>query len=271
MSRAAVIISSFFLAGCGDTDAAPAAPPSALPAAPASFGTVEAEGLQADRFLGEDGVTVILAGVRLPETGATAQAAADHVAAFREAAGAALVLDSPNGAFDRYGRRLAQLRWGDRWLQAELVEAGLAAVSSLADPQTSAELVPRETAARVENRGGWASGALRAWPAEAEALSALLYSEQIVEGVVLDAAEGRDGRVYLNFGPDWRTDFTVMIRPEARPLFAQVGLDPLSLAGARVEVRGWLVDRNGPMIELSQPLMLFALDDRYANPLNSPE
>ncbi len=267
MSRAAVIISSFFLAGCGDDGAAQTAPPPAAPASPQAF---EPDASRPDRFVGEDGVTVILAGVRLPEASQEAAAAAAHVAAFREAAGSALVVETPDGGLDRYGRRIAQLRWGDRWLQAELVELGLAAVSSLADPETSAELAVPERSARANGRGGWATGALRAWPASAEALSPLLYSEQIVEGIVLDAAEGRDGRVYLNFGPDWRTDFTVMIRPEARPLFDAQGLDPLALAGARVEVRGWLVDRNGPMIELSGPAMLSALEDGYANPLNSP-
>jgi len=33
------------------------------------------------------------------------------------------------------------------------------------------------------------------------------------------------GRVNLNFGDDWRTDFTITLEAKARRLFAKAGLD----------------------------------------------
>jgi micrococcal nuclease len=73
-----------------------------------------------------------------------------------------------------------------------------------------------------------------------------------VEGVVLDAAEIR-GRVYLNFGEDWKSDFTVTLAPAVRRLFASEGIDPLDYGGKTVRVRGWVKSFNGPMIEASHP------------------
>ena len=65
------------------------------------------------------------------------------------------------------------------------------------------------------------------------------------------AAVGR--RVYLNFGADYRSDFTAAVVPGARSLFAAEGIDPLGLAGRTVRVRGWVDVLNGPMIEVTHP------------------
>ena len=59
--------------------------------------------------------------------------------------------------------------------------------------------------------------------------------------------------MYLNFGNDWKTDFTVTLGPMARRLFKKAGIEPLSLEGKRIRARGWLKKRNGPMIEASHP------------------
>ena len=48
------------------------------------------------------------------------------------------------------------------------------------------------------------------------------------------------GRVYFNFGDDWKTDFTVTIGVPARRMFREAGTDSLSLGGKRMRVRGWL-------------------------------
>ena len=49
-----------------------------------------------------------------------------------------------------------------------------------------------------------------------------LHSFQLVEGRVRAAAVVR-GRGYLNFGPDWREDFTVSIAPRDRRRFEAAG------------------------------------------------
>jgi hypothetical protein len=59
------------------------------------------------------------------------------------------------------------------------------------------------------------------------------------------------GRTYLNFGADWKRDFTATVppglmraKPEAQKLLQ-------ALEGRSVRVRGWIERRNGPLIELS--------------------
>jgi len=71
----------------------------------------------------------------------------------------------------------------------------------------------------------------------------------IIEGRVEKTASVRNN-VYLNFGKDWKTDFTIMISPTMRKKLAREGIHPLGLGGKTVRVRGWLREYNGPLIEL---------------------
>ena len=59
--------------------------------------------------------------------------------------------------------------------------------------------------------------------------------------------------IYLKFGANWRDDFTIAIPAEAHRMFKKSGLDPVSLQGRNVRVRGWIKSRNGPMIDASHP------------------
>ena len=59
--------------------------------------------------------------------------------------------------------------------------------------------------------------------------------------------------LYLNFGPDWRTDFTVRIGSDLARRLASSGLDVATLAGRRIEIRGFVLEAGGPLIELSHP------------------
>ena len=83
---------------------------------------------------------------------------------------------------------------------------------------------------------------------------------QIVEGRVVDAATVR-GTTYLNFGTDWRSDFTFRIESNARRAFKRVGVDLASLTGVRVRGRGWVFPLNGPMIDLTHPEALEVLEE----------
>jgi hypothetical protein len=74
----------------------------------------------------------------------------------------------------------------------------------------------------------------------------------LIEGRVADAVKIK-GQVYLNFGQDWRKDFTITLKAKVARLFAKAGVDPLGFKGRMVRVRGWLKKYNGPMIEASHP------------------
>jgi micrococcal nuclease len=141
------------------------------------------------------------------------------------------------------------------WLQQELVTEGLARVYSFPDNRACvAELMGWETQARDQRKGIWGVAAYRIGDAgdDPEDIARLRHSYQLVEGVVVAVSEG-SSRIYLNFGKDWRTDFTVEIERKDRDAFAAAGLDLGALAGKRLRVRGWIEWRNGPLIRASHP------------------
>ncbi len=69
------------------------------------------------------------------------------------------------------------------------------------------------------------------------------------------------GRGYLNFGEDWKTDFTIYLSPRTRRLFEREGLDIEDFEGHVVRVRGWLDSYNGPEIEATHPEQIEVLDE----------
>ena len=158
---------------------------------------------------------------------------------------------------DRYDRALAHmfvdLPDGRRlWVQQELVSAGWARVMSYPDNRARAvDLLRSEIAAREAGRGAWTQAEFRIRDTHPDALAQWTGSVQLIEGRVLDVAELNNGRVYLNFGADYRTDFTIVIDETDRALFDDVDLP--ALLGQRVRVRGLVRDRNGPMIRLDHP------------------
>lgn len=162
---------------------------------------------------------------------------------------------------DRYGRLLAQVMvpgdgGGSVWVQDRLVAAGLARVMAAGDDNTClAGLIAHENEAREAKRGLWKSGhfAVRAAAAE-DVLAGLLHSYEIVEGRVESVAAIR-GRTYVNFGADWRRDFTAVIPEKClQQLTARTpGFDAAKLKGQVVRVRGWIDNFNGPSITVNQP------------------
>jgi micrococcal nuclease len=155
---------------------------------------------------------------------------------------------------DRNGRTLAHLVRDDGlWIQERMLQEGWARVYTFADNRIFArELYAAETAARTARRGMWAEAFYAVRAPDPATLKADIGTFQIVEGWVADAARVR-GRVYLNFGEDYRTDFTVSIAPDVMPLFSAAKFDPLSLKARAVRVRGYLRDFNGPLIDLTHP------------------
>lgn len=158
---------------------------------------------------------------------------------------------------DRYDRALAQVHTLDdegregMWVQAELVRRGLVRVYTWPDEQIDAEaLYAAERAARATGQALWTHAAYAVRGPDPNALAQQVDSLQLVEGIVTSTADIR-GRAYLNFGADYRSDFTVAVAKKHRKRFK--ALDPVSLEGARVRVRGWIELTNGPMIWASHP------------------
>lgn len=153
---------------------------------------------------------------------------------------------------DRHGRTLAHLvREDGLWVQGAMLAAGMSRVYSFPDNRSAVtEMLAQEQAARQRQAGIWDHPyyAIRS----PEAAAGHIGSFELVEGRVLHAAEARGG-TYLNFGRNWSSDFTVYIRQRDRRIFDAEGADLLALEDRRIRVRGWLVERDGPMIEVDHP------------------
>ena len=84
-------------------------------------------------------------------------------------------------------------------------------------------------------------------------------SFQIIEATILDVTSYR-GRYFLNFGDDYRTDFTVTIAPDDMRHFRAQDIDPEIWEGQRVRVRGWMESYNGPNLPIAVPEALEPLE-----------
>ena len=220
-----------------------------------------------DTLFIDDGTEVRLVGIQAPKpslgrAGFAPWPLADRAkAALGELSRDRTVTLSYGGARrDRHGRALAHLHGSDdTWIQGELLRRGLARVYSFRDNRACVrEMLALEREARRAGRGMWRLDryAVRSL-AEAPRHSG---SFQLVEGRVLEVATVRR-RAYLNFGEDWRTDFTVAIAPRDRRLFLDEGVDPTRFEGRRVRVRGWLRRYNGPLIEVTHPEQIEIVDE----------
>jgi endonuclease YncB( thermonuclease family) len=176
------------------------------------------------------------------------------------ALGRAVTLGYGGRRIDRHGRALAHLfDEAGVWIQGALIDRGMARIYSFTDNRTLVpEMLARERAARAAGRGIWG---LRAYAVrDAAGVPANLSGFELVEGRVVDVAIVRK-RSYLNFGADWRSDFTVTIAPRTRRLFEAEGIDPLSYQGKLIRVRGWLKSYNGPLIEATHPEQIEVIDE----------
>jgi hypothetical protein len=166
------------------------------------------------------------------------------------------LIDPATAGLDRHGRVRGQLRGADgAWLQAQLVQWGLAVVAPAGDvpDEVLRDLLRLEGDARAAGRGRWAGGGPGPYPAEAVAASR--GSFVLVRGAVR-AVSRRQELTYLDFGLDWRRDFTVRVETAHFAKFARAGLDVADLTGRRILVRGWLFENAGSMVELVHRLQI---------------
>lgn len=233
----------------------------------------------------DDGGEVRLIGAlapRPPDGEAVRRALADLVD------GRSVLLRYAGRKRDRYGRALAQVvaqeaapadaagasgsGLSGRWVQQTLVRAGLARAYALPGSVACLRaLMAAETEARVAKAGHWGNGAFTVrQAADVTTLGRRTGLFEVVEGKVHAAARTRE-LTYINFGRDWRRDFTAAI---ATGLVDRANaLERLAaLAGRKIRVRGWIERRNGPMIVLGalEEIEVVA-SDGTAQPLMEPE
>ena len=233
---------------------------------PGGTGVVR-EVIDGDTLVLADGRQVRLVGIQAPKLALGRPNFADWPLAAEARAeleklalGKTLTLSFGGAREDRHGRVLAHLHDpAGLWLQGEMLRRGLARVYSFPDNVARVpDMLALEDAARRDRRGIWALAWYRVRPVTETPKSVGRFD--LVEGRVLRVAKS-NGRTYLNFGMDYRSDFTVAIPAASRRAFAARGPAPESLEGRRVRVRGWIKSLNGPMIEATHPEQIEVLPE----------
>lgn len=193
------------------------------------------------------------------------------IAALRELVlGKSVELAFAGQRLDRYGRLQAHAYLleaeGRRWVQGHLLREGFARAYTLPRHRACGpELLAAERAGHEARRGLWADAAYQVRPANRPSeLLRYRTTFQVVEGKVVRVGEAR-GTVYFNFGRSWRRAFAASVRRSDRQLLGGSATDPKALEGRRVRVRGWIEQRRGPFIDLSNGGGLIeVLDDATA-------
>jgi len=227
--------------------------------APAAFGAETpariAEVLTAKTLRMEDGTVVRLAAIQAPNRARNEKEKDDPLGqeAFATLKSLAEGKDATLKAIgkpDRHGRTVAQVFVDGESLQEFMLEAGMAWVYTFTDTRKLAKsFLAAEAKAEAAKRGVWALSEYAVLDAaEAEGHDGEF---RLVRGVPKAIAIKKGKRSYINFGEDWKTDFTLVIEPANLRKFKEDWLQ--SLVGKQIRVRGWLFTSGGAAIELTHP------------------
>jgi len=139
-------------------------------------------------------------------------------------------------------------------LEDLLISAGAARVA----PQTDdvdfiTSLLAAEKTARQQQAGLWSLSGYRVF--DASNAKGAIGGYHLIEGRIVSANKTRS-RFYLNFGADYRNDFTASAASAVIRRWAKDAFDPAILEGARVRVRGFVESINGPSIDMSNRLQI---------------
>ena len=231
IALAAAIAAAFvFNAEAASRARRPRAAPAQCPATgtkPIAF----SKALDGRSFAAEDGAVIRLSGVLDPEAAGLPVSAAQQKAS-RKALEDLLKPGSLTAAEtgkDRYGRILAHLFANAVPVAQALVRGGYLRASPDAPSAPCASLLLKaEEEARSSGAAFWGAGLYKVLAPDE--LRGRLGTFQIVEGTIASAAQIR-GRMYVNFGADYRKDFTVTVASAEMRAFRRAKLDPKSLPG----------------------------------------
>ena len=215
--------------------------------------------LDGARFITPEGQTIKLALVKAPELWELGSKYQSWPYAFEARAALMATISAEELTLFCEGPRLNHegelvahvLRADGSWLQHELVLSGRVLVFPRPTRRTGLpDLYKAEQIARDQKAGLWAFNNLV--PVEATGPKLHPGWFQIVSGTVR-AAEKVGPTIYLNFGEDWHTDFTVEIPASAQTHFDKAGIDPLGYKDQQIEVRGWIDFKSGPRLLIQGP------------------
>ena len=151
---------------------------------------------------------------------------------------------------DRYGRQTAFVFVAETSVQSELLRRGEALLAAdVADKDCAGTLAAAEADAIKAKIGIWsAPTAIKNAESPGDILAGI-GRFTVVEGKVLSVRQA-GATTYLNFGRNWTQDFAATISRRMIPAFEAAGLSPKSLENRRIRVRGFILSRGGPRIEV---------------------
>ena len=175
---------------------------------------------------------------------------------------------------DRYGRQAAFVSPSNqstdqKWnqdapsLQETLLEKGLGRLDTRSiSPECADHLTAIEMKARLAKRGLWKHATYEVKNADALHLSAILSTYQIIYGKVLSVSRNPNGTSYLNFGRHWKSDFTITLNKKSLQAWESQYKFLDELVNAPIYVRGWIEEKGGPLIRVSEPNQMWIAADQ---------
>jgi len=184
---------------------------------------------------------------------------------------------SDSGRMNRMGHHIAHLARIDEnspndeqsaiWTQGLMLSLGLArARTTKYNRLMSTQMFKLESDARGLKTGLWSMKEYTVLTPEQAAKH--IGSFQLIEGKIKNVSMHKNN-LYINFGGNWRKDFTIGISSTTVRKFTHEHIYPRQWNGAKIRVRGWIESYNGPFIELNHPERIELLS---AKPIdNTPE
>lgn len=197
----------------------------------------------------KSGQRLTLHGITHPESPAWKQKAQLWLAA--KSLGQTVRVIGSKPTHNRHGTLMGAVYVGDQWLQGGMLTQGLAFV--VPDPsqlQFMDAMLALEHEARLKRLGIWGT---KDTPIITPTTAHRAVGQyRILSARVISATRVR-ARVYLNFGPNYRTDMTVRLDGRLRSKLDRSGDPPETWSGRWVTARGVVIQENGPMIVPQSP------------------
>ncbi len=118
----------------------------------------------------------------------------------------------------------------------------------------------REQAARQASLGLWGRPETAVLAADDPSLVRKTGLYELVEGRLASVGHGAP-MLFLDFGRDYRRDFTVMAPPQVAQGLTAAGISVDGLVGKRLRVRGVIEDSSGAAIRLNDAAEIEVIDD----------
>lgn len=177
------------------------------------------------------------------------------------------VRNNDRALFNALGHHEGYVTVDGQFVQSLIVEKGLAfAYPSQSHYVVADILYDAEEKAKEAKVGFWADDT---WEIKTpETVTDIENQFVIVEGAVKKVAS-RNNVIYLNFGDDWRTDFTIAASSGLRRDFSKAGINVMQLGGQKIRARGWARDYNGAYLEVFHPSQVEILNEKEENNENT--